>query len=136
MRAMKDSRGLTLVEVLVAMLVSFIVFLGLTETIVVAVNANVQNALREEAVRVAEEEINAARAIAFDNIIIPSALLPASDNVVRSFRNMTINYGVTRSVTNAEANLKQVTVTVSWTRVKRYNNANYSITFSTIVRKR
>ncbi len=136
MRALKDSRGLTLVEVLMAMLVSFIVFLGLTETIVVAVNANVQNALREEAVRVAEEEINAVRTIPFDNVVVPSAQLPASETVARSFRNMTINYTVTRSVVNTEANLKQVSVTVAWTRVKRNNNANYSITFSTIVRKR
>ncbi len=136
MRALRDDSGLTLIEVLMAMLVSFIVFLGLSETIVVAVNANVQNALREEAVRVAEDEINAVRAIPFDNVVIPSALLPASDNAVRTFRNMAMNYDVTRNIVNTGSDMKQVFITVGWNQVNRKTDPRYRITFTTVVRKR
>ncbi len=136
MRALRDNGGLTLIEVMMAMLVSFIVFLGLSETIVVAVNVNVQNALRDEAVRVAEEEINAVRTIPFDNVVIPSALLPATDNALRTFRNMTMNYDVTRNLVNTGSDMTQVFITVGWKQVNRKTDPRYSITFTTIVRKR
>lgn len=136
MRALNDKRGLTLIEVMMAMLVSFIVFLGLTETIVVALDANVRNALRDEAGRVAEEQIAAVRSMPFDNVVVPSALLPAADNVFRQLHQMTVRYDVTRRVIDTEANMKQVFVTVAWQRVNRKDNAGYSITFTTIVRKR
>ncbi len=136
MHALSDRRGLTLIEVLMAMLVSFIVFLGLTETIVIALDTNVRNALRDEAGRVAEEQINAVRSMPFASVVVPSAALPASDNVVRRLHQMTVNYGVTRRVVDTEANMKQVFVTVAWQRVNRKDNAAYSITFTTIVRNR
>ncbi len=119
-----------------AMLVSFIVFLGLTETIVVAVNANVRNALRGEAGRLADEEMNAARSLPFDNIVVPSALLPSSSTVSRVYQHMTMNYTVTRNVTNAGTDMKQVLITVSWNRGVAADNANRSVTLTTIVRKR
>ncbi len=132
MRALKDSRGLTLIEVMIAMLISFIIFLGLTETIVVAVNANVQNALRDEGVRVAESEMTAVRALPFDNVYAGSPLFAASDNVFRTFRQLSMNYAVARTVTNVDANMKQVVITVSWTRGAKTDNT----AFTTILRKR
>ncbi len=119
-----------------AIVISFIVFLGLTDTILVAVDANVRNALRGEAGRVAEETMNAARALPFDNIVVPSASLPASSSVSRVFQRMTMNYAVTRNVTNAGPDMKQILITVSWNRGVRTDNANRSVTLTTIVRKR
>ncbi len=133
---LKDSRGLTLVEVMIAMLISFIVFLGLTETIVVTLDANARNALRGEAGRVAEEQINEMKNVPFDNIVVPSALIPASSDVLRVYQHMTTTYHVTRSVIATETNMKQIFVTVAWNRVNKKDNAGYSTTFTTIVRKK
>ncbi len=132
MRALKDNRGLTLIEVMMAILISFIVFLGLTETILVAVNANVQNGFRDEAVRLAESEINTVRNIPYDNLVVPSALLPASSTQSRTYRQMTKSYTITRSVADAGSDMRQVTVMVSWTHGTKTDNT----TFTTIVRKR
>ncbi len=138
MRASKDNRGLTLIEVLMAMLVSFIVFLGLTETIVVAVRANVRNALRGEAMRVAEEEINEIRTTPFDNVFNGSALVPAEDNVSRTYRLMNKQYRVTRNVTDIDSSMKQVVVTVFWSRGNEIDNSSLTehTAFTTILRKR
>ncbi len=132
MRASKDNRGLTLIEVMMAMLISFIVFLGLTETILIAVNANVQNALRDEGVRVAEAEVSNTRNIPFDNVFTGSALFPATGTVSRAFRRLSMNYSVARTVTDVDANMKQVVITVSWTRGSKTDNT----AFTTILRKR
>jgi len=129
---MRDDRGLTLVEVIMAMLVSFIVFLGLTETILVALDVNLRNAMRDESVRVGESEMNTVRALPFDNVVVPSVLLPSSSTVSRNYRHMTLNYTVARSVSNVGANMRQVVVTVSWTR----GGKNYNSAFMTIVRAR
>ena len=132
MRALRDKRGLTLIEVLMAMAISFIVFLGLTETILLAVNANVQNAMRDEGVRVAEVEMNAVRTVPFDNVYAGSPSFPAASNVLRATRLATTTYAVARSVTNVDANMKQVVITVSWARGAKTDNT----TFTTILRKR
>lgn len=132
MRASKDNSGLTLIEVMMAMLISFIVFLGLTETILIAVNANVQNALRDEGVRVAEAEVSSTRTIPFDNVFTGSPLFPATGTVSRTFRRLSMNYSVARTVTDVDANMKQVVITVSWTRGSRTDNT----AFTTILRKR
>ncbi len=115
-----------------AMLISFIVFLGLTETILVALDANLRNALRDEGVRVAESEMNAVRTIPYDNVFNGSPLLPASSSISKVYRHLTMNYTVTRSVADAGTDMKQVLVTVSWTRGARTDNT----AFATIVRRR
>jgi len=132
MCALSDKRGLTLIEVMMAMMISFIIFLGLSETIVIAVNANVQNALRDEGVRVAESEVNAVRTVPFDNVYAGSPSFHASDNVARTFRLLSMNYEVARTVTDVDANMKQVLITVSWRRGNRTDNT----AFTTILRKR
>ena len=132
MRALKGNRGLTLIEVMMAMLISFIVFIGLTETVLVALDANLRNALRDEAVRVAESEMNTVRSLPFANVVVPSALLPSADNVVRNFRHLAVNYEVARSVTNIDASMKQVIITVTWRRGARTDTTR----FTTIVRNR
>ncbi len=138
MRALSDKRGLTLIEVMMAMLISFIVFLGLSETVLLAVNANVRNLLRDEGVRVAETEINAARTLPFDNVYAGSPMFPAVDNAMRTLRFVTMNYRVARSVTNVDANMKQVVITVSWTRKGHTVKEDIvdNTVFTTILRKR
>lgn len=129
---MKNNRGMTLVEVLVALAIVFIIFLGLSDGGLIVLNENIRNSMRDEGVSVAEEAIQQVRNLPFDNV--------AFDNttVQRQIRGLDRNYNVVRTVTNPNGssytppNDKLVTVTVNWTR----NQKNYSHQVLTIVRQR
>lgn len=51
--AMPNKEGMTLVEVLIAMVVLLLVSLALMQTALVSIDANMRNVLRDEAVSVA-----------------------------------------------------------------------------------
>jgi prepilin-type N-terminal cleavage/methylation domain-containing protein len=58
-----NRKGLTLVEMLVAMVVLLIVFLALMQTALVSIGYNMNNVLRDEAVSIADERMNNARSL-------------------------------------------------------------------------
>ena len=66
---MKNNDGMTLVEVLVAMAIVFIVFLGMSSAGLVVLDQNIKNSQRDEAVSVAEMEMQQVRNTFFDNIV-------------------------------------------------------------------
>ena len=57
--------GFTLVEVLISMVVLLLVSLALMQTALVSIDSNMMNILRDEAVGIAEEEMNEARGVSF-----------------------------------------------------------------------
>lgn len=59
--ARKRNNGFTLVEVLVALLILTLSMLAIFEGLVLLSHINLQNLLRDEAVRIAEEKINSLR---------------------------------------------------------------------------
>lgn len=125
-----DNGGMTLVEVLVALAIVFIVFLGLSGAGLVVLNENIKNAQRDEAVSVAEAAIQNARNLAFTNIV---------DNTVqvqRQIRGLTTNYTVTRTVAVLDPENRQVTVDVGWNRLENGAWKPYSHRIITIVRQR
>jgi type IV pilus assembly protein PilV len=65
-----NKKGLTLVEVMIALVVLLLVFLALMQTALVSIDSNMINALRDEAVNIAEEKMNDERNKTFDNITI------------------------------------------------------------------
>lgn len=58
-----DDRGLTLVEVLIASLITLILFMALMQTALLSIDVNAGNALRNEAVSIAEERMREIRDI-------------------------------------------------------------------------
>lgn len=124
----KDSKGFTLVELVMAMAIMFIIFLGLAGVAMTGLEYNIQNALRDEAVSVGESRMNQVRSQPFDNIVTPS--LP--ENVSSPVRGFDAAYTVTTSVATPDTDLKQITMVVAWTR----NGKSYSHTFSSLVRRR
>ena len=56
-----SASGMTLVEVLVAMAIVFIVFLGMSSAGLVVLDQNIKNSQRDEAVSVAEMEMQQVR---------------------------------------------------------------------------
>ena len=122
---------MTLVEVLVSVAITFIIFLGLSASGLVVLNENMKNDLRDEAVNVAEQEVITARGIAFDDI----------DNttftVTRLVRGLSKNYTVTRTVptVGSDPDNRQLTINVAWTRVENNVTRSYNHQVATILRR-
>jgi prepilin-type N-terminal cleavage/methylation domain-containing protein len=132
--AMKNNRGMTLIEVLIAIVITFIVFLGLSGSGLFVLNENIKNSLRDEAVSVAGMEMEQVRNASFDSLYLAPGTLSV-DNVERHVRGLTVNYGVTRTVTILDLNNLQVSINVSWTRTENNQTKTYNDNIATIVRR-
>lgn len=125
-RARNDERGFTLVEMVVAMAIVFIVFLGLSQAGLVALDRNIENALRDEAVSVADNTISRIRAMPFDSVVDEPPV-----TVSRQIRGLGVQYTVNPDVNILNGNNRQVIVQVSWAR----RGVARSHQVSTIVRR-
>lgn len=133
---MRNDRGMTLIEVMIAIVISFIIFIGLSSTGVFVLNENIRSAMRDEAVGVAEMSMEAARNTAFDNL---STSPLTTDNVLRQIRGLSVPFTVTRTVTPIDPpgnNNLQVVVNVAWNKSDHRGTRSYSHQVATIVRRR
>lgn len=117
---MRCIRGVSLVEVMIALTVLLIVFMGLIQASLVSIQSNMRNLLRDEAVTIASEQISRLRGANYDDMNADGTIdgsplnLPAM-TVTRNYRNAAaVNFTVTRNVTALDANNKQITVTTAW----------------------
>jgi prepilin-type N-terminal cleavage/methylation domain-containing protein len=126
---MFNKKGVTLIEMMIALVILLIVSLALMQTAIIGMNVNLQNALRDEAVNIAEMRMNQLRSLPFDSIS-PGAETP----VTRNFRGFTETYNPTRTINAFTANsqeIKQISILVSWV----YRGKTYNHGITTIVRK-
>ena len=128
---------MTLIEVLVAMAIVFIVFLGMSSAGLVVLDQNINNSQQDEAVGVAEMEMQQVRNTPFATI--------ANDNhiVYRQIRGLNVGYTVARTVANpngatpaTDPNNRRVTINVTWDRIVNNQTKTYNHTVITIVRPR
>ena len=131
---MRNKEGMTLIEVLIAVVITFIVFLGLSGSGIFVLNENIKNSLRDEAVSVAGMEMEQIRNFPFDNLYSAPGT-QSVDNVTRQIRGLTVNYGVTRTVTILDLNNLQVSINVTWTRTENNQTRSYNDNIATIVRR-
>jgi len=125
-----NNKGVTLVEVMIALLVALIVFLALMQTALVGIDANIRNILRDEAVSVAAEKMDEARNLLFKDLGLNPAT-PHVEDVQRQVRNLkdptdptkNIIFRTTTTITELDgdgnfatddANNKRVDVRVDW----------------------
>jgi len=87
--ASRNRKGVTLVEVLIAMTILLIVFMGLIQASILAIGVNMRNEIRDEVVSVASEELMRLRNLSFTHADLtatyagancPEANLPAFNN--------------------------------------------------------
>jgi len=132
-----SASGMTLVEVLVAMAIVFIVFLGMSSAGLVVLDQNIKNSQRDEAVSVAEMEMQQARNTLFGTLAsAPDNASVLVDNVSRQIRGLNVNYGVWQTVNHLDVNNLQVAIRVTWTRIENQQARSYDHTVLTIVRQR
>lgn len=135
--ARKNEKGVTLLETIVALAIVFIVFLGLTDAGLLALEFNINNTIRDEGVRVAEMEMAQVRNTAFS--ALPAGATTRSA-VPRQVRGLTVNYTPTWTITPLNADNLQVVINVAWTRNawtpsgRKLRNQSHQVT--TIVRNR
>ncbi len=120
-----NDKGFTLVEVMVAMLISLLVFLGLMQSGLAGIDQNMRNHLREEAIGIAEMDVVTARNSAYP----PAPVVNAT--VARNFRSIQgFNYTVNRNLVPVDVCHTQVNITVSWP----WKGQTFNHTTSTILR--
>lgn len=141
---LKNNKGLSLVEVLIAMVVFLLVSLAMMQTALVGIDSNIITMLRDEAVNVTELRMNEVRNVPFASLVSDAADV----TITRGVRNIAGGVNFATRVVVAEldgdgnlgtddANTKQINVTTTWEwRDKTVANGNpYAHRISTI-RKR
>jgi type II secretory pathway pseudopilin PulG len=136
--ALHSKNGMTLIEVLLALVILMIVSLAVMQTALVAMNANLQNSLRDEAVNIVDMRVNELRSAAtgtqFDGGDLATPSNPTITNetpISRSFRAFSVNYTPTRTVSSINTDTKQVTMSVAWL----FRGRNYTHSVTTIMRR-
>lgn len=114
---------------MVALVILLIVSLALMQTAMVGIQTNLQNSVRDEAVRVAEMRMNALRNTPFDNLTATTGTIETE--VERSFRSFKLNFIPTRTITNINADSKQISISVAWS----LRGRGYTHAITTIMRR-
>jgi len=139
-----NKKGVTLVEVMIALVILLLVFLALMQTALVSINANMKNVLRDEAVSIAEQRMDEARSLPYASIVSDAVALPVGvdcpptfangTRVQKNFRNI-INkdFCTNRAVTTlgAAGDATQVTIQVIW----NWKGEAFSHTITTLIRR-
>lgn len=117
-----NRNGFTLIEFLVALVILMVGMLGLLQTINVAIDQNLGNVFRDEAVLVVDELMMKKRAKAFDSISTGTKFMIYSTHV----RGINKKFNITEGVVSVTDNSKQISIEASWT--KKNNTYNHSAT--------
>ena len=138
------NRGVSLVEVVIALTVLLLVSLALMQTALLSIEVNTKNTCRDIAVSIAAERMDASRGLAFDAILSDAAALPggvdcpplfaAGQRHQMNLRNVqNKDFCSNRSVTvlDATGDNKQVDIRVTW----NWKGEPFSYTATTIIRR-
>jgi prepilin-type N-terminal cleavage/methylation domain-containing protein len=152
-RVLKNKKGFTLVEVLIAMVVFLLVSLAMMQTALVGIDSNMINVLREEAIKIAEQRMNEARNLPFNNQNVDQLIGDSTDpnlnaticpadfvtkfgttglRMQRNLRNISnFDFCTNRDINTLNINNKQVSITVGW----KWKGNDYTHSITTIVRR-
>ena len=116
-------QGFTLVEIMVAMLVFMVIMLGVAGGLLLSIRNNKGNVVRDEALRVAEDELNRLKAEQFSVFGISASLAAnapawaAQTSVPSNIRSGAITFAKATRVSDLGATatqLKRIEVAVGW----------------------
>lgn len=124
---MLNEKGATLIEIMIAFVITLFVMLAMMQTALLSMDSNMTNALRDEAVSVAEMRMNLLRNTPFSNLTAGTS--SATDT--RSLRNTSVTYTTTTTISDLDASTKQTTVMVVWP----WKGRDLTHSASTIVRE-
>lgn len=122
---MLNKKGMTLIEMMIALVLLMLVSLAVMKTALLGINENMKNALRNEAVNVADQKMNELRNTDFAVISLGTQTETGID---RTFRASSVTFTPARTVTQVNADAIQINVAVSWT----YRGKDYTHSVTTI----
>lgn len=130
---LNNKRGLTLVEVMIALVVLLLVSLALMQTALLSIDSNMINILRDEAVSIAESRMHELRSLQFTDLTLTdTGGAYINENIPAKFiRNAQIQFTRDRLVDNLNTDNKQITVRVTW----NWKGNPYTHTISSIKRR-
>jgi prepilin-type N-terminal cleavage/methylation domain-containing protein len=111
MKRFNNKKGFTLIELMIAMAILFISMTAILDFIAQYHRINLENTMRNEAMRIAEARIENLRNTNFS--LLATGAEPAP-GVQRIIRNLTVNYQVTWTVSPLSLNSTAVQVNVIW----------------------
>ena len=127
--AVRKNSGFTLVEAMVAIVILFISMMALLWALSMAVQHNMQNLMMNEAVKIADDQMNSLRTDkAFADLVTDATGV----SVFRIFRNSKIEYKVTWAVQDLSAasnHSRVIQVNVNW----KWKNSDHRHAISSIV---
>lgn len=120
--ALTNKKGMTLVEIMVAMVISLIIFLALMQTSLIGIDQSMRNSLRDEAGRIAELRMSGLKNLPFDhgdladtNAVVGTGTSTGEAVVTRTIRNFNVTFTPTRIVDTVNTDTKEISVSVAWT---------------------
>lgn len=123
-----NQHGFTLIEFLVAIVILMVGMLGMLQAVNVAMDKNMENVFRAEAVMLADSRMMGIRSRSFDSISTAASRVL----VTRDIRGIMKNYSVVRTVSQPTSKSKQILINVKW----RKKNTPYTHSVESIVTNR
>lgn len=129
--ALPNNRGFTLVEVLVAMVILLLGLMGSLFGILTALNYNLGNTLRNEAMTIAQEQVENIRNTNALSLDVAMDAMPTTVQIQRQVRKAMRQFQVTTDLAPKDKGkaLYQVSTLVQWT----FKERTLSYSLSTIV---
>ncbi len=100
-RAIRNRKGFTLIELLVSMLVLSIGLMAMLDGLANYIRINMENQMRNEAMRIAESTLETLRNARFSDVQTHAVVITSPE--VRRVRNVGVSYTVTWTVNNVAA---------------------------------
>ncbi len=128
-RLIKNNTGFSLVEVMIALVVFLLVFMGLLQGVLLSIDSNMRNIIRDEAVNLAAIRMEEANLLLFDDVVNDNADTIADANYVvtacrapgypvqidRAFRKIaTFSFASERIITSPDADTKIMNIEIAW----------------------
>jgi type IV pilus assembly protein PilV len=129
-----NNKGMSLLEVMIAIVFLMVVSLALVQTSLLGFQENLRNSLREEAVRIADQRIGELRSRTYTQTFIDPLLNAGATTVTvaRNLRSFQKDYSVTTTITDLSTDNKQITAKVDWT----YKGSTFSHSTTVILGKK
>ena len=120
--------GFTLIEVMVAMLITLVALLGLLQAVGMVTETNFKNQMRDEAVQVAEQQMNYLMSITDATRQASEAARFANWSVASTLRGINKKYRVAVLTKDTGSFSRQIDVRVVWT----YKNTSTAHSVSSV----